>query len=93
MSGTWEYRVIRELLDFVSYSYTVREVYSNPAGYSTDADSPFGETREEFLSDFQAFARALTKPVLMWQAGGFIECEPPMQAVGTIHDPKAVRGE
>lgn len=77
---SWEYRVVREqerlgsVPQKVVTTYILFQTYKDSV---TDA-MPQGETREEFLADFQAMAQALTKPVLAWQDGRFVEVEPPI---------------
>lgn len=75
----WNYRVVRKLnqehdvegtlLDEV-YEFTIHEVYYNhegtPRAWSTEPDTPYGESVEELADDLRRMQEAFTRPVLKY---------------------------
>lgn len=69
--GTWEYRVFRSRYSLeggIETSYTVREFYYEPTGWSSPT-WPVGETLDELRDDLKAMVRALDKPVIDAETG------------------------
>lgn len=79
----WEYRVIRTIHDAAAglHTYRIQAVY--PKFCAEPLTGFVG--REAFINDFQTKASALTKPVIAWQDGRFVEVEEAIiKSVGEI---------
>lgn len=74
---SWNYRIVRTRFktEPASYRYAVHEVYYNdknePNAMTNNPTFPLGETITGFLMDFEAYASAFKRPVLVYEDNFF----------------------